>query len=77
MHQRSARVRLSPVRGWLATLLCALPFLSGFAIPVLVLGSYALKRLNGLADPKLLKALLHSLEVSLPVAVITLFGGFL
>lgn len=77
MHQRSARVKLSPARGWLATLLCALPFLSGFAIPVLVLGSYALKRLNGLADPKLLKALLHSLEVSLPVAVITLFGGFL
>jgi len=77
MHQRSARVPLSPARGWLATLLCALPFLSGFAIPVLVLGSYALKRLNGLADPKLLKALLHSLEVSLPVAVITLFGGFL
>lgn len=77
MHQRSARVPLSPARGWLATLVCALPFLSGFAIPVLVLGSYALKRLNGLADPKLLKALLHSLEVSLPVAVITLFGGFL
>jgi iron(III) transport system permease protein len=77
MHQRSARVPLSPARGWLATLLCALPFLSGFAIPVLVLSSYALKRLNGLADPKLLKALLHSLEVSLPVAVITLFGGFL
>lgn len=77
MHQRSARVPLSPARGWLSTLVCALPFLSGFAIPVLVLGSYALKRLNGLADPKLLKALLHSLEVSLPVAVITLFGGFL
>ena len=77
MHQRSARVKLSPARGWLATLLCALPFLSGFVVPVLVLGSYALKRLNGLADPKLLKALLHSLEVSLPVAVITLFGGFL
>ncbi|MEH3110659.1 MAG: iron ABC transporter permease [Agrobacterium cavarae] len=77
MHQRSARVPLSPARGWLATLVCALPFLSGFAIPVLVLGSYALKRLNGLADPKLLKALLHSLEVSLPVAVITLLGGFL
>lgn len=77
MHQRSARVELSPARGWLATLLCALPFLSGFAIPVLVLGSYALKRLNELANPKLLKALLHSLEVSLPVAVITLFGGFL
>lgn len=77
MHQRSARVPLSPARGWLATLVCALPFLSGFVVPVLVLGSYALKRLNGLADPKLLKALLHSLEVSLPVAVITLFGGFL
>ncbi|MEH3126426.1 iron ABC transporter permease [Agrobacterium cavarae] len=77
MHQRSARVPLSPARGWLATLLCALPFLSGFVVPVLVLGSYALKRLNWLADPKLLKALLHSLEVSLPVAVITLFGGFL
>ncbi|MDQ1185120.1 iron(III) transport system permease protein [Agrobacterium larrymoorei] len=77
MHQRSARVTLSSVRGWLATLVCTLPFLSGFAIPVLVLGSYALKRLNGLADPKLFKALLHSLEVSLPVALVTLLGGFL
>ena len=77
MHQRSARVKLSPTRGWLATLVCALPFLSGFAIPVLVLGSYAIKRLNGITDPKLFKALLHSLEVSLPVALITLLGGFL
>lgn len=77
MHQRSTRVTLSPTRGWLAMLFCALPFLSGFAIPVLVLGSYALKRLNGIADPKLFKALLHSLEVSLPVALITLLGGFL
>ncbi len=77
MHQRSARMPLSPARGWLATLFCALPFLSGFVVPVLVLGSYALKRLSRLADPKLFKALLHSLEVSLPVAIITLFGGFL
>lgn len=77
MAQRSVRIKLSPARGWMATLFCLLPVLSGFAIPVFVLGSYAAKRLDTMADPKLVKALYHSLEVSVPVALMTLLGGFL
>ncbi len=77
MHQRAARVKLAPMKACLASLACTLPFLSGFAVPVLVLGSYALKRLDSITDPKLFKALLHSFEVSIPVGLLTLLGGFL
>jgi iron(III) transport system permease protein len=56
---------------------CLLPILSGFVIPVLVLGGYALKRFSALSDPKLLKALAHSLEVSVSAALTTLICGFM
>lgn len=77
MKQRFALKTLPAVSGWAATAFCLLPVLCGFAIPVLVLGGYALKRLGTLADPKLIKALAHSLEVSICAAVITLVFGFL
>lgn len=77
MTQRFALTPLAPARGWAATVFCLLPILSGFAIPLLVLGGYALKRLGALSDPKLLKALGHSLEVSLSVALITFACGFI
>lgn len=77
MTQRFALKPLPAVRGWAATAFCLLPILSGFAIPVLVLGGYAVKRLGALSDPKLLKALGHSLEVSLSAALITLVCGFI
>lgn len=68
---------LTAGRAWLATLFCSLPVLVGFAIPVLVLGSYAARRLGALSNPKLYKALAHSLEISASVALITLVCGFL
>ncbi|NTJ41413.1 iron ABC transporter permease [Agrobacterium larrymoorei] len=77
MAQSITRTRLPGWRGLLATGFCGLPVLSGFAIPVLVLGSYAAKRLGAITDPRLLKAVGHSLEISLTVALLTLFGGFL
>lgn len=77
MKQRFALKALPAATGWAATAFCLLPVLCGFAIPVLVLGGYALKRLGALADPKLIKALAHSLEVSICAAVITLIFGFL
>lgn len=48
----------------------------GFFIPVIVLGGYAAKRLDALVAPKLLKALGHSLEVSLSAAFLTLIAAF-
>lgn len=77
MKQRFALKALPPATGWAATAFCLLPVLCGFAIPALVLGGYALKRLGALADPKLIKALAHSLEVSICAAIITLVFGFL
>ena len=77
MKQRFALKTLPAVSGWAATAFCLLPVLCGFAIPVLVLGGYAIKRLGAFADPKLIKALVHSLEVSICAAVITLVFGFL
>ncbi len=77
MTQRFALKPLPAARGWAATVFCLLPIFSGFAIPVLVLGGYALKRLGALSNPKLLKALAHSLEVSLSAALITLICGFI
>lgn len=76
MTQRFGLKTLAAGRGWAATGFCALPILCGFAIPVLVLGGYAIKRLGSLADPKLLKALAHSVEVSASAALITLVCGF-
>jgi iron(III) transport system permease protein len=77
MAQRFGLQKLSASNGWVATVFCCLPAMLGFAIPVLVLGSYAAKRLGALADPKLLKALGHSLEVSVSAAFITLICGFI
>jgi iron(III) transport system permease protein len=76
MTQRSGLKTLAGGRGWAVTGFCGLPILCGFAIPVLVLGGYAIKRLGALSDPKLLKALAHSVEVSASAALITLACGF-
>ncbi|WP_082760247.1 ABC transporter permease [Agrobacterium bohemicum] len=77
MTQRFGLKQLPAGRGWAATAFCLLPILSGFAIPVLVLGGYAFKRIDALSDTKLLKALAHSLEVSMSAALITLVCGFI
>lgn len=68
---------LSAGRRWLATAFCALPVLCGFAVPVLVLGSYAARRLEALSNPKFARALAHSLEISASVGLVTLVCGFL
>ena len=58
------RLKLAGGRKWAAAGFCALPVLIGFVVPVAVLSGYALKRLDDFAEPRLLKALLHSIEVS-------------
>ena len=60
----AVRIRL---KGWtaaVAILACLVPVALGFLIPVLVLGDYALHRLDHLADRKLVSALLTTLSVA-------------
>ena len=75
--QTPRRMALTGGRALSATLACALPVLLGFAIPVFVLSAYAIRRLDGLFDVRLIKALSHSLSLALPVALLTLVFGFL
>ncbi len=78
-HGRSSRRREAELSGWkkwAATAACLLPILSGFAVPFLVLGDYALKRLDQFLAPRLLSALLHSILVSGLTAFATVLLGF-
>ncbi|WP_034852005.1 ABC transporter permease [Sinorhizobium sojae] len=70
------RVKLSGWKKWAATLACLLPVLSGFAVPFLVLGNFALKRLDQFLAPRLLDAFLHSVLVSGLTALATVLLGF-
>lgn len=69
--------RLKGTAALAATLLCALPVVSGFVIPVFVLGGFALKRLDSYLDPRLQSALSNSIFVSLGTALIAVILGFL
>lgn len=73
----SIRLKLSGWRKWGATLACLLPVLFGFAVPLLVLGSSALRRLDDFASERLLSALGNSLFVAGMAALITVLIGFL
>lgn len=65
------RFRLSPARQLMATLACALPVVLGFAIPFIVLGSYALRRLEQFAEPGFIANAVHSFTLSALAAALT------
>lgn len=65
------RYRLSPTKSALATLFCALPVLLGFLIPFLVLGSYAIRRLDQLGEADFLAHASHSFTLSAMAALLT------
>ncbi|TFF19978.1 iron ABC transporter permease [Jiella endophytica] len=69
--------RLTGGRAALAVVACALPILLGFAIPFLVLGDYALRRLDQLADPALWRALTHTVVLASITGLVTVAAGFL
>lgn len=69
--------RLSGGRGFLAMAACALPIILGFAIPLLVLGDYALRRLDQLADPQLWRAFRHTVALASITGLVTVTVGFL
>ena len=72
-----AKPSLPGLRGWCATLFCALPVLVGFFIPVFVLGGFAVSRIENFADSRLLNALWHSILVSSAAAALAVTLGFL
>ncbi|PDT85930.1 iron ABC transporter permease [Sinorhizobium sp. BJ1] len=72
----AVRLELSGWKQWTAMLVCLLPVLSGFAVPFLVLGNYALKRFDQFLAPRLLDALLHSVLVSGLTALAAVVLGF-
>lgn len=65
------RFQLSPARQLMAALACALPVVLGFAIPFIVLGSYALRRLDQFAEPGFIANAVHSFTLSALAAVLT------
>ena len=65
------RIRLSGWKSLAAAVFCALPPAAGFVAPVILLCSYAGRRLEQVADPALWSALANSLAVSLSTALIT------
>lgn len=73
----AVRLRLQGGKAALALISCLVPVLLGFAIPVLVLGGYALKRLSHLADARLLHALTTSTVIAGLTALFAVTLGFL
>ncbi len=80
-HQtaRQARpVTPIPLRGlaaWLATALCAVPFVVGFVLPVSVIGYHALGEPDQWARPGLISALINTLTVAGSAAILTVLAA--
>lgn len=72
----AVRLKLSGWRGWGAALLCALPVIVGFVVPVAVLAGFAARRLGDFTEPRLIKALGHSVAVSSSAALLTVILAF-
>jgi iron(III) transport system permease protein len=70
MRRQVPRNKLPKTPALVLTLVCAMPVVTGFAIPVWVLGGYALRRTEQLNDPLLIEALLNSVLVALSAAAI-------
>jgi iron(III) transport system permease protein len=71
------RPKLGGAAGLAAMLACVLPVACGFILPIAMLMSYALRRLELLHDPRLLKALWNSVAVSGAAAIATVIIGFI
>jgi iron(III) transport system permease protein len=77
MAQRASPTRLTGAGAALAFIACLMPIIAGFALPVYVLGSYAVKRLDQLFDPILQEAILTSVLVAAAAAMVTVCLAFL
>ncbi|MFB2549464.1 ABC transporter permease [Ensifer soli] len=70
------RIRLSGMKAAGAMLACFLPILFGFLVPVIILGGFALRRLELFAGKRLIDALVNSLAVAGVAATLTVVIGF-
>ena len=66
---------LEGVGAFLAMLWCLLPILLGFGVPLLILGGYAIDRLDTLTDRRLHQALITSLQIAFLAAALTVIAG--
>ncbi len=66
---------LEGIGAFLAMLWCLLPILLGFGVPLLILGGYAIDRLDTLTDRRLHQALATSLQIALLAAALTVIAG--
>ena len=69
--RRIEPTQLTGWMGWLASALCAFPFLAGFVLPVSVLGHHALTRPDGWQAPGLAEALFNTFFVGGAAALMT------
>lgn len=67
--------RLTGWRGWVATVLCALPVAIGFVLPSGVILSHGWDEAGAWTDPALLKALWHTLTVGGIAALVTVLAA--
>lgn len=69
------RQPLRGLRGWLATLICLVPFAIGFVMPTAVIGWHASRSAIRWSDPELLRALGNTLTVGGAAAVVTVLAA--
>ena len=69
--------RLTGVQGWIAMLICLVPVLLGFLIPVVMLGIMAMGSGQTLFAPRYLTLMGNSVTVSGVAAVLTVIGAIL
>ncbi len=74
-HRPPTQTKIVGIRGWAATLVCLLPFVMGFVLPMVVILSHAMDNVARWTDPDLLRALWNTLRVGGIAALMTVFAG--
>lgn len=74
-HRPVDRIALHGRAGWIAMIICLVPFLVGFVLPAGVILSHAVDNADRWADPALLKALLNTVFVAGMAAILTVLAG--
>ncbi len=74
-HRPPTQTKIVGIRGLAATLVCLLPFVMGFVLPMVVILSHAMDNAARWTDPDLLRALWNTLRVGGIAALVTVFAG--
>jgi len=76
-YKTLAGYQLTGLRAWGATLLCSLPVITGFLIPVWILSGYALDNIDQLWTSDFLSYASHSFTLSFSAALLTILIALL